>query len=82
MANLTNLSDEVMMLSRMAICDMIRAFKVKSERENGAYLKEIWLTPMTCYSLYKLISSDEYYQRNYADILEFLKNGTNHPETL
>lgn len=81
MANLTNLSEEVMSYSRMAICDMVRAFMYKSMPEVGAYLGDVYLTPMTCYSLYQLLSNDDYYKRNYPDVLEFLKNGTNHPET-
>lgn len=81
MTNLTNLSDAVISYSLMAICDMVREFKYKSMPEVGAYLNELYLTPMTCYSLYQLLSTDEYYKRNYPDVLEFLKNGTNHPET-
>ena len=81
MTNLTNLSEEVMTYTRMAICDMVRAYMVKSAPEDGAHLDQVYLTPMTCYSLYQLICSDDYFKRQEKDVLEFLKNGTNHPET-
>lgn len=65
----------------MGLLDLLDV-KLSSSAESGCYCGEVWLTPETCYWLYLLLKECASFDSRSVRVMEFLKNGTNHPEML
>lgn len=81
MITLENLNEYGLQYVLMAINDLVAESGVDTY-QHGMLIGRTWLTPETCYWLYKLLSS----KRGSAIVsdaaLSKLRNGTNHPESL
>lgn len=82
MVTIENISEQGLRNIIMNVADMIDSHFCHSEPECGMQLEQEWLTPEGCYWLYKLLSQDQSGVLVRPRVLERLKNGTNHPETL
>lgn len=82
MIKIENLSEEGLRNIIMNVSDVIDAHYCNSSYESGMQLEHTWITPEGCYWLYKLLSLDQSGVLVSPRVLERLKNGTNHPETL
>lgn len=82
MIKIENLSEEGLMNIIMNVSDVIDSHYCNSSCECGMQLEHTWITPEACYWLYKLLSIDRTGILVRPWVLERLKNGTNHPETL
>ena len=65
----------------MGIADLMKG-SISSSKENGCWVDINWLTPETCYWFYKFLKSYADAGIVSKDLVEILKNGTNHPEML
>lgn len=81
MANFNDLSKHGQEYILMAINDMIAENFLIND---GAGLKvgKSWLTPETCYWLYKFLSQESGTSLVWGEVLAALKNGCNHPELI
>lgn len=82
MVKIENISEQGLQNILMNVADMIDSHFCNSSPECGMQLEHQWITPEGCYWLYKLLSSDETNVLVRPRVLEYLKMGTNHPETL
>ncbi len=82
MVQIENLSEEGLNNIIMNVADMIDSHYCYSHPENGMRLEHGWITPEGCYWLYKLLSLDQSGVLVRPRVLDRLKDGTNHPETL
>lgn len=81
MIQLTNINEHGLKYISMAIIDMVTLDGSNPQPEHGMYVGGTYLTPETCYWLYKLLQeSPELYAKRTA--MEMLRKGTNAPETL
>lgn len=81
MADFNNLSEHGQNYIIMAINDMIENnFIIRSG--SGLYVGNDWLTPESCYWLYKFLSQESGSSLVSSKVLVALKNGCNHPELL
>lgn len=81
MIELTNINEHGLAYICMAIIDMVINDGEKAEKGLGMYVGGTYLTPETCYWLYKLLQeSPELYAKRTA--MDMLSKGTNAPETL
>lgn len=65
----------------MAVNDIIRA-NMNTKYNDGLQIGNEWITPENCYWLYKLLETQRGTCLVDEAVLNALKNGTNHPETL
>lgn len=65
----------------MAISDIIASNKGR-ECSSGLYVGDNWLTPFQCYCLHRFLSVKRGSCLVDDSVLELLRLGTNHPETL
>lgn len=65
----------------MAVNDIIKHNMVIRQGK-GLQVGSEWITPESCYNLYKLLSLQKGTCLVADSVLEALKNGTNHPESL
>ena len=65
----------------MAINDIIEN-SGKKTKGDGLYVGHTWLTPETCYWLYKLVNIERESCLVSEKTLRLLREGTNHPESL
>ena len=65
----------------MAINDIIENSGCQTNRD-GLYVDHTWLTPETCYWLYKLVNLMRDSCLVSEKTLRLLREGTNHPESL
>lgn len=79
MIQLTNINEHGLLYIRMAIIDMVINEGSDPKPGHGMYVGGTYLTPETCYWLYKLLkgSPDLYAIRTAMDML---RNSTNDPE--
>lgn len=82
MVQIENLSEQGLQNILMIVADLIDFHYCYSSPEYGMQMEHQWITPEGCYWLYKLLSSDKSGVLVRPRVLEHLKNGTNHPETL
>lgn len=82
MIKMENLSEEGLKNIIMNVSDIIDSHYCNSSYKDGMQLEHAWITPEGCYWLYKLLSLDQSGVLVRPRVLEHLKNGTNHPETL
>lgn len=82
MVQIENLSEQGLQNIIMNVADMINSHYCNSCPEHGMQMEHQWITPEGCYWLYKLLSLDQSGVLVKPQVLERLKNGTNHPETL
>lgn len=82
MVTIENISEQGLQNIMMNVADIIDSHFSNSSPECGMQLEHQWITPEGCYWLYKLLSLDETHVLVRPGVLEHLKNGTNHPETL
>lgn len=81
MIELTNISEHGLRYICMAIIDMVINDGENSRTGHGMYVGGTYLTPETCYWLYKLLQeSPELYATRTA--MDMLAKGTNAPESL
>lgn len=81
MLSIENLNEHGLHFVIMGINDIISR-NMKVSETYGLYVGNVWLTPETCYWLYKLLENKKGSCLVSNEVLEALKNGTNHPETL
>lgn len=79
--NLENISAHGLYNIIMAINDIIQKNMDVSKNE-GLQVGNNWLTPEECYWLYKFLVTERGTCLVSDTVLEALRNGTNHPETL
>lgn len=82
MVHLQNLSEDGLQNIIMNVADIIDSHYCLSSPNCGMQLESGWISPEGCYWLYKLLSMDKTGVLVRPRVLEHLKNGTNHPETL
>lgn len=82
MVKIENLSEQGLQNIIMNVADIIDSHFCNSSPECGMQLENQWITPEGCYWLYKLLSQDTTGVLVRPRVLEHLKHGTNHPETL
>lgn len=82
MVQIENLSEQGLQNIIMNVADMIDYHYRNSRPEGGMQLEHQWISPEGCYWLYKLLSLDKSGVLVRPQVLERLKNGTNHPEML
>ena len=82
MVEIENLDEQGLQNIIMNVADMIDLHYCKSIPGCGMQMEHEWITPEGCYWLYKLLSLDKSGVLVRPRVLERLKNGTNHPETL
>jgi len=81
MVQIENLNEHGLQLVIMAIEEMFGENIRFSNIMSVPYFSKWWLTPETCYYLYKLLTTYPELHVN-PHLLSLLKNGTDHPETL
>lgn len=83
--NMTQFNEEInehgLEMIIMAINDIIETNGCQT-RSDGLYVDHTWLTPETCYWLYKLVSTMRDSCLVSDKTLRLLREGTNHPELL
>lgn len=82
MVQIENLSEQGLENIIMNVAEMIDYHYLISSPECGMQMRNFWITPEGCYWLYKLLSKDQSGVLVNPRVLEYLKKGTNHPETL
>lgn len=82
MVRIEQLSEHGLQNIIMNVADMIDSHFCYSSPECGMQMGHEWITPEGCYWLYKLLSLDQSGVLVRQRVLDHLKNGTNHPETL
>lgn len=82
MVQIENLSEQGLENIIMNVADIIDFHFCNSSPECGMQLEYLWISPEGCYWLYKLLSMDQSGELVHPRVLERLKAGTNHPETL
>lgn len=81
MVQINSLNDHGLAYSVMGLLDLLSG-DLRSSAGNGCYCGHKWLTPETCYWLYLLLKELGSFDDRSVRVMEFLKNGTNHPELL
>ena len=81
MITLETINENGLAYIAMFIEDMVKAEGRDEEKEHGMYFENVWATPETCYWLYRFMKEVGEHEWN-KDIIERLKNGTNHPENI
>lgn len=82
MVTIENISEQGLQNILMNVASIIDSHFCNSSPESGMQLDKEWITPEGCYWLYKLLSLDETRVLVSNRVLERIKNGTNHPESL
>lgn len=82
MVQIENLSEEGLRNILMNVADIINSHYCNSSPECGMQMEREWISPEGCYWLYKFLSIDQSGILVRSQVLDNLKNGTNHPETL
>lgn len=81
MVQINSLNDHGLAYSVMGLLDLLSG-DLRYSAGNGCYCGDKWLTPETCYWLYLLLKELGSFDNRSVRVMEFLKNGTNHPELL
>lgn len=81
MVQIHSLSDYGLSYSVMGLLDLLDV-ELSSSAGDGCYCGDKWLTPETCYWFYLLLKEVGSFDNRSVRVMEFLKNGTNHPELL
>ena len=81
MADFNNLSKHGQDYIIMAISDMIERNLIIKDG-SGLVVGNDWLTPESCYWLYKFLSQESGSSLVSSEVLFALKHGCNHPELL
>lgn len=81
MVQIESLNAHGLSYSVMGLLDLLNG-ALSSSPERGCYCNGSWLTPETCYWLYLLLKECGSFDSRSVRVMEFLKNGTNHPEML
>lgn len=82
MVKIENLSEQGLQNILMNVADIIDTHYCYSSPKGGMQMQNLWITPEGCYWLYKLLSNDQTGILVGRRVLERLKIGSNHPETL
>ena len=82
MVQIENLSEQGLQNIIMNVAEMIDSHYCNSSPECGMQMEHQWITPEGCYWLYKLLSIDQSGVLVRPRVLNNLKQGTNHPESL
>lgn len=81
MANFNSLSEHGQKYIIMAVNDLIKE-NLKVKDGAGLYVGKHWLTPESCYWLYKLLSQEAESCLVSSDVLSALKRGCNCPDLI
>lgn len=65
----------------MFIEDIVKFQGMSEGRGEGMRCHNVWVSPETCYWLYRFLT-DNCFDLTNPQLLETLKNSTNHPESL
>ena len=79
MVDFNSLSDHAQFYILSAIDELI-SYNMVNSADTGLQVGQLWLTPETCYWLYKFLSQESDVFIVQPVVLEALKNGCNHPE--
>lgn len=82
MVQIENISEQGLEHIIMDVAEIIDSERLHSAPEHGLQLEHCWITPEGCYWLYKLLSIGKTNGLVRPRVLDALKQGTNHPETL
>lgn len=78
---INGIGDQGLLNIIMCVNDIIKHNMI-IRKGNGLQVGSEWITPESCYNLYKLLSLQKGTCLVADSVLEALKNGTYHPESL
>lgn len=81
MISLETINERGLAYIAMFIEDMVNLEGHDEEKGNGMYFEKNWATPETCYWLYRFMKEVANFPWN-QEIIQRLKNGTNHPDNI